>query len=145
MSLTVIEPFDVIEDVGSGLFPGEIPLASDPFTFKQGEEAFHRGVIETIPFRTQRALDAVLTQQGLKSVAGVLGSTLGVIEQPGRGTAPSSGPLKFLDGQGSGEPLTHRPADNPPRVAPSDKPGAIELRSELTGWRILHPKRKVLP
>ena len=107
MSLTVIEPFDVIKDVGSGLFPGEIPLASDPFTFKQGEEAFHGRVIETIPFRTQRALNPMLTQQRLKSVAGVLGSTVGVVDQPGWGTAPSSsGPLKGLDGQGSGEPLT---------------------------------------
>ena len=86
MSLTVIKPLNVIKNVGSGLFPGEIPLASDAFTFKQGEEAFHRGVIETIPFRTQRASDAVLTPQRLKSVAGVLGSTVGMIEQPGRGT-----------------------------------------------------------
>ena len=61
MSLTVIKPFDVIEEFGSGLFPGDIPLTSDPFTFKQGEEAFHRGVIETIPFRTQRTLNPMLT------------------------------------------------------------------------------------
>ena len=57
MSLTIIKPFDVIEDVGSGLFSGEIPLAIDPFTFEQGEEAFHRRVIETIPFRTQRSVE----------------------------------------------------------------------------------------
>ena len=116
MSLTIIEPFDVIKNVGSGLFPGEIPLAIDPFTFEQGEEAFHRRVIETIPFRIQRTLDPVLTQQRLKSVAGVLGSAVGVVDQPGRGTAPSSGPLKGLDGQRGGEPLTHRPADNSPGV-----------------------------
>ena len=106
MSLTVIKPLNVIKDVGSGLFPGEIPLASDSFTFEQGEEAFHRRIIEAIPFRTQRALDPVLPQQRLKSVAGVLGSAVGMIQQPGRGTAPSSGHLKRLDGQGSGEPLT---------------------------------------
>ena len=87
-------------------FPGDIPLTSDPFTFKQGEEAFHRGVIETIPFRTQRTLNPMLTQQRLKSVAGVLGSTVGMIEQPGRGTAPLSGHLKRLYGQGGSEPLT---------------------------------------
>ena len=68
--MTVIKPLNVIKNVGSGLFPGEIPLASDAFTFKQGEEAFHRGVIETIPFRTQRTLNPMLTQQRLKSVAG---------------------------------------------------------------------------
>ena len=106
MSLTVIKPFYVIKDVGSGLFPGEIPLAINPFTFKQGEEAFHGRVIETIPFRTQRASDAVLPQQRLKSVAGVLASTVGMIEQPGRGTAPLSGHLKRLYGQGGSEPLT---------------------------------------
>ena len=105
MSLTVIKPLNVIKNVGSGLFPGEIPLASDSFTFEQGEEAFHRRIIEAIPFRTQRASDPVLPQQRLKSVAGVLASAVGMI-QPGRGTAPSSGHLKRLDGQGSGEPLT---------------------------------------
>ena len=34
MPLTVIEPFYVIKNVGSGLFPGEIPLASDSFAFE---------------------------------------------------------------------------------------------------------------
>ena len=106
MPLTVIKPLNVIKNVGSGRFPGEIPWASDSFTFKPSEEAFHGRVIETIPFRTQRALDPVLTQQRLKSVAGVLGSTVGMIEQPGRGTPSSSGPLKRLYGQGGSEPLT---------------------------------------
>ena len=105
-SLTVIEPFDVIKNIGSGRFPGEIPWASDPFTFEPSEEAFHRRIIKAISFRTQRASDAVLTPQRLKGVAGVLGSTVGMIEQPGRGTAPLSGPLKRLDGQGGSEPLT---------------------------------------
>ena len=62
----------------------------------------------------------MLTQQRLKSVAGVLGSAVGVVEQSGRGTAPSSGHLKGLDGQGGGESLTHRPADNPPGVGVHD-------------------------
>ena len=105
-SLTVIEPFDVIKNVGSGRFPGEIPWASDPFTFEPSEEAFHRRIIEAIPFRTQRALDPVLTPQRLKSVAGVLASAVGGVGQPGWGTAPLSGPLQGLDGQGGSEPLT---------------------------------------
>ena len=106
MPLTVIKPLNVIKNIGSGRFPGEIPLASDPFTFKPSEEAFHRRIIEAMAFGTQRASDAVLPPQRLKSVAGVLGSTVGMIEQPGRGTAPLSVPLKRLDGQGGSEPLT---------------------------------------
>ena len=105
-SLTVIEPFDVIKNVGSGRFPGEMPLAVDSFTFEPSEEAFHRRIIEAMAFGTQRALDAVLTPQRSKGVAGVLGSALGGVGQPGRGTAPLSGPLKCLDGQGGSEPLT---------------------------------------
>ena len=46
MPLTVIEPLNVIKNIGSGRFPGEISLAINPFAFEPSEEAFHRGVIE---------------------------------------------------------------------------------------------------
>ena len=47
-ALAVVEDFDEIEDLGSGLeVGGELP-AVDQFQFESAPEAFHGGVVVTI-------------------------------------------------------------------------------------------------
>jgi hypothetical protein len=56
----VVEPLDVIEDIGSCPFPGSIDRTSASLSFQGREEAFHRGVV---PAFTAPAASDVLAFQ----------------------------------------------------------------------------------
>ena len=39
--LTMVEPFDVVKDIGSGLVSDGVTLRIDPFTLESSEEILH--------------------------------------------------------------------------------------------------------
>ncbi len=78
---TIIENFDVLENISSRFRPCSIMASMDPFPFKQGEETFHDGIIVTIPRSTHAARDAVIPKKFLEIVAGILAATIGVMNE----------------------------------------------------------------
>ena len=69
----VIEPLDVIEDIGSGLLPGPVDRASAALGLQRREEAFHRRVVPAFTAPAHAAGDILALQQLLELVAGLLG------------------------------------------------------------------------
>jgi len=67
----VVEAFNVVEDVGSGLVAGARAFLSDALRLERREEAFHRRVIPDIPGSAHRADDAVVSRRPLELIAGV--------------------------------------------------------------------------
>ena len=55
----VVEPLDVVEDVGPGLRPGAIPTPVHAFAFQQAKETLRNGVIVTTAHGAHAAHDAV--------------------------------------------------------------------------------------
>ncbi len=74
----IIEYFDVVEYVLSGLFPRFVCSAVYAFTFEQVEEAFRDGIVMTITPPAHRMLDVVGSQKRRPIPAGVLRPLVGV-------------------------------------------------------------------
>jgi hypothetical protein len=59
----VVETLDVIEDIGSGLFPGAVDFARAALRFQSREEAFYRCVVPTFTAPAHAARDVVTLEQ----------------------------------------------------------------------------------
>ena len=68
----VIEHFDVVEDVLSGLLAGFICSTPDAFPFEQVEEALSDRIVMAIPAPAHRVFDIVGPQKRRPVLAGVL-------------------------------------------------------------------------
>ena len=78
--LAIVEDFDVVEDIGTGLSPRLPGRAPDEFPFQGREKAFHRGVVPAVGAPAHTALDAVFGELGPVGGAGILASPIGVVE-----------------------------------------------------------------
>ncbi len=92
-----VEALDVVEEAHLGLLAGAIAFPVDQLCLEPGEETLHGGVIVAVARPTHTHGDALVGQQGLIGVAGVLAVPVGVTEQlpptaADAGPGPSSGP-----------------------------------------------------
>ena len=63
--------------VGNRLLPGSVAAISSPFPFQAAEESFYRGIVPAITFVAHAANYAVLLQQSLIVMTGVLTASVG--------------------------------------------------------------------
>jgi len=79
-TLAIVPSFDVLEDGGASQCPRG-KLIGGAFKLEGAEEAFHRGIVVTIPDSTHADLAVIGSQGVLKQVTGVLTALIGVVEQ----------------------------------------------------------------
>jgi len=112
-SARVVEALDVVEHIGAGFVTGSIDLAVGPFDFQRRKEALHGRIVPDVPGPAHRTGDAVVGQQALKLLTGVLRSLVRVMQQGVRLAAPPDGHHQGIHDQ-RGVPLSlHRPAHDP--------------------------------
>jgi hypothetical protein len=70
--LWVVEHFDVVEDIASGLVAGGIDLTTNPFALEQLEKAFHHRVVMIIAALTHVGHQVVIAKEVLPVMAGEL-------------------------------------------------------------------------
>jgi hypothetical protein len=82
---SIVEAFDVGEDITFGFFSRRILPVMDEFGFERVEEAFHRGVVIAVGLAAHRDLEA----GGLHHLAvvrrGILNASVGMVDQAGAG------------------------------------------------------------
>ena len=69
----IVEALDVIEHVGFGLVSRAVHLARRPFDLERGEEALHRGIVPDVGHPAHATGHAVVGQEPLEGLTGVLG------------------------------------------------------------------------
>lgn len=107
----VVEPLNIIEDIGLGLVPGAIDFANDAL----GLEAFHRGIVPNVSRAAHAADDAVVSHQLLELLAGILAPLIRVMQQRVRFAASPHRHQQRICNQLSRHVGTHRPADHTSR------------------------------
>ena len=113
-TLRIVEAFDVVEHIGSGLVSGSVHSACCSLGFERGEEALHRRVVPDVARPAHRADDTVVRHQPLELFAGVLAATVGMMQQGiGFATPPDRHDQSIGDELGRHRG-THRPADHAP-------------------------------
>ena len=79
----IVEPLDVVEDIGSRGVAGAIDLFADPLGLQRGEEALHRGVVPDVAGPAHRTDDAIVGHQTLELARSYIGC-LGLNDAPER-------------------------------------------------------------
>ena len=90
----VVEDLDVPEDFAFCFGArGEDPISSK-FAFERSPEALHPGVVVAVTRPPHTRDDLMMAQQFAVGIAGILASTIRVVEQPGRGPLCLDGALE---------------------------------------------------
>src|SRR6202046_294542 len=96
-TLVVVEDLDVFDERRPRLGTrGEVGVV-DQLLLQRGEEAFHRRVVPAVGLAAHAARDAVLGQEELVVLAGVLAAPIRVRQQPRAGQTPLHGQLQSID------------------------------------------------
>lgn len=107
---SVIEGFDVSEDGLDGLSP--LGPGAKEFSFESAPEGLHGGIVVAIGFTAHAGEDAMGTQEGLVSGAGILNAAIGVVEQTRPGLAIAASLLEGVLDEGTFEAVLSRPAND---------------------------------
>ena len=112
----VIEPVDVSGDGVFGLLTGLPRDRPDQLRLDGLEERLDHRVVVAITLAAHGDQDVALSKLGLIVDRAILATAIAVMNQTGRGVAVHNGAPQSLDGQTALQPVTRRPADDPPRV-----------------------------
>lgn len=112
----IVEPFHVIEHIGPRLVPRGVVFSARPFSLQRGEEALHGGVVPAVAAPAHAADNAVVAQQALEVLAGVLAALVRVVQQLVGLAAPPQRHQQGVADQLRRHRAAHRPADDAPRV-----------------------------
>ena len=115
-SRRVVEPLDVIKDVGPGLLPGPVHLSGRSLCLQKTEEALHGGVVPDLAGPAHAAGNALVLEQLLEVLANVLAPLVRVMQHSGRLSPAPDGHHKRVDHQLRGHAVLHRPTDDATRV-----------------------------
>src|SRR5437879_3627104 len=85
----VVERLDVLEDARPRLGAGRVRLVVDQLPLQAGEEALDRRVVPALADAAHTAGDAVLAEEELVMLAGILAAPVGVRQQPRAGQPPA--------------------------------------------------------
>lgn len=110
--LSVVIGLDVFEHISLRVFPRGITGSLSLFDLQGVKEAFHRRVVVAVPLAAHAAKEAVLGQQLLVVVRGLLATPIRVDDQPCLWPTSSHGHSQSLYHQVTGDSLRHRPADH---------------------------------
>jgi hypothetical protein len=80
---SIIVPFDVVEQIRSGLVAGMIDMIVHQFTFQTAEEAFHERIVVRAPNTVHACLGTMFLQQRLTGSIRILAALIGVVDEPG--------------------------------------------------------------
>ena len=69
----VVEPFNVVKDIGPGFVPSPVLGAKHSFDLQCREETLHRRIVPALTAPAHAAGDALIDQQALEVFTGVLG------------------------------------------------------------------------
>ena len=109
----IIEALDVIEHVGFGLVSRTVRLVRCAFGLQRGEEALHRGIVPDIAGSAHATGHAVVSQEPLEGLTGVLAAPIGVMQDGLRLTSPPDRHHKRISDELRGHRRLHGPADDP--------------------------------
>lgn len=110
-SVTVIKHFDIVDLISSGFVPCSINDISDPFGFKGVKRTFHDDIVPAVVLSDHAANHTVLLLQSLVFVAGILSSTIGVMDYTLLGlSVPVNHRCGFFVYRGF-QPIAHSPAN----------------------------------
>ena len=116
----IITRFDVEEKIGSRLLSGLIDTMMYSLALQGSEEALHRGIVIPTPDAVHAGLEAMSLQHRLVLLVSVLAALIGVMNETRHWLSLLEGHLQRLDGQRTGHPLRHCPADNAARAQIQD-------------------------
>ncbi len=84
-TLSIVERFDVLEDVLPGLMARGVTFAMHPLGLQFSEEAFGRRVVVAVAASAHATDDAMIVKQLPEVARGILAAAIAVMHQPGRG------------------------------------------------------------
>ena len=111
----IIEALDVIKHVRFGLVARAVRFRRGAFGLERGEEALHRGIVPAVAGSTHATGHAVVGQEPLEGLTGVLAPPIGVMQHGLRFTAPPDRHHKGIGDELRGHRRLHGPADDPAR------------------------------
>ena len=91
LAFCVVEHFDVVEHVLSGIVAGVLGPTPDPFALQQLEEAFGDGIVVTVSASAHAGFQIVLAEECLRFAAVELGTLIGMHGDPTLGLASPHG------------------------------------------------------
>ena len=119
-SFSIIEHFDVIEQVGPGLTTSLVYAMIHPLPFQSTKETLHRRVVIPGAYSIHADLNAVGAQQFLIPAIRVLAALVRMMDQIRTWLALAERHIQSIHGQGVGHPVRHTPAHDPPAVQVQD-------------------------
>src|SRR5438477_5067204 len=123
--LPVIIDFNHLEDCLASLLPALELAVAQEFIFKRAPERFHGGVIVAVALAAHARLDAGLLELLAVRRAGVLRSSIGMMQEAFRRMTLRDGHLQSIQSQAGLQVLLHGPAHDPAAVEIHDR-GQIE-------------------
>ncbi len=111
----IIEALDVIKHVRFGLVSRAVRLVRRPFGLERGEDALHRGIVPAVAGSAQATGHAVVGQEPLEGLTGVLAPSIGVMQDRLRLAAPPDRQHQGIGDELRGHHRLHGPADDPAR------------------------------
>ena len=109
----IIEALDVIKHVGFRLVTRAVHFVRRAFSFQRGEEALHRGIVPAVAGSAHATGHAMVSQQPLEGLTGVLAPPIRVMQDRLRLAAPPDRHHEGVRDQLRGHRRLHRPADDP--------------------------------
>ena len=79
-SLGIVEAFDIIKHIRFCLVSRAISFVRRSFSFQREEEALHRGIVPAVAGLAHATGHAVVGQEPLKGLTGVLAPQIGVMQ-----------------------------------------------------------------
>ena len=108
----VVEPFDVIEQIGDRHLPRRIACAVQPFVLQAVEETLRGRVVPVISLAAHRADHAVVAELALEGLARMLGVPIRVMNQPRHRFSAGPRHRQRIGHDGRRHPRLNRPADD---------------------------------
>ncbi len=109
----IVEALDVIEHVGFCLVSCVIQRTRGPLGLQRGEEAFHRRVVPAVAGATHATSQALVRQEPLERLAGVLAASIRVMRHRFGLASPPDGHDQRIGNQLSRHRHLYRPPDDP--------------------------------
>ena len=109
----IVKPLNVIEHIGFRLVSGVIQRPRGTFGLQRGEEALHRGVVPAVAGAAHATSQALVRQEPLERLTGVLAASIRVMQHGvGRASPPDRHHQRVRD-QLRRHRRTHGPAHHP--------------------------------
>jgi hypothetical protein len=83
-SLPIVKHLDIFKNVRLSLGTSLVMPSLNPFRFERMKKAFDDGIVPTVSLPAHATPDAMLRQQGLKFLAGILATPVGMVQKTTR-------------------------------------------------------------